>query len=171
MRILVVVDMQKDFISGSLGTKEAKEIVPFVKRKIEKYKIEGNEIIYTRDTHKENYLETQEGKNLPAKHCIENTAGWEISKELDTQGYKIINKATFGSLELVDYLKNKYNNIEQIEIIGLCTDICVISNAMLLKAAFTETKIKVDSKCCAGVTEKSHKNALDAMEMCQIIIN
>lgn len=172
MRALIVVDMQNDFINGSLGTKEAEAIVGNVKNKIEEYRKNNDVVIFTRDTHHENYLETQEGKNLPVKHCIENTKGWEISQELNIDNSLIINKPTFGSLELVNKLKSDYEEFKEIELVGLCTDICVISNALLLKAAFLNTIIKVDGACCAGVTIESHKNALEAMKMCQIkVIN
>lgn len=161
--ILVVVDMQNDFISGSLGSEEAKAIVPYVKDKIAKF---DGEVIFTRDTHEENYLETSEGKHLPVKHCVKDTWGWEISDELKPYVKKVIDKPTFGSLDLVEYLKNK--EIDSIELCGLCTDICVVSNALLLKANFYETPIVVDSKACAGVSVDSHKAALNTMTMCQI---
>lgn len=166
MKVLVVVDMQNDFIDGALGTKEAVSIVPSVKKKIESYKNE--KIYFTRDTHGENYLETSEGKNLPVPHCIKGTKGWEITELLDTSGCVIIDKITFGSSELSELIKA--DNPESVELCGLCTDICVISNAMLIKSALPETKISVDPSCCAGVTPESHKNALSAMKMCQIEI-
>lgn len=164
MKTLVVVDMQKDFIDGSLGTKEAVAIVSNVAKKIEEYRKDGNQIIFTRDTHQKNYLETQEGKNLPVEHCIEGTDGWQIASELvvapeDT----VINKVTFGHVWNKDMIAG-----EEIELVGLCTDICVISNALGLKAVLPETPIKVDASCCAGVTPQSHMNALEAMKMCQI---
>lgn len=172
MRALIVVDMQNDFIDGALGTKEAELIVNNVKDKIEEYKKRNEVVIFTRDTHEDNYLETQEGRNLPVKHCVLNTKGWEISEKLNTENCKVINKPTFGSLELVDYLKNNYKEFDEIELAGLCTDICVISNAMILKAAFLKSVIKVDAACCAGVTPNSHNNALEAMKMCQVkVIN
>lgn len=172
MRALIVVDMQNDFIDGTLGTKEAELIVNKVKDKIEEYKKNNEVVIFTRDTHEVDYLETQEGKNLPVKHCVLNTEGWEISEKLNTENCKVINKPTFGSLELVDYLKNNYKEFDEIELVGLCTDICVISNAMILKAAFLKSIIKVDASCCAGVTPNSHNNALEAMKMCQVkVIN
>ena len=171
MKILVVIDMQNDFIDGVLGTKESVGIVENVKRKIQKYKSEENFVIFTRDTHTSDYLNTQEGKNLPVEHCIIGTNGWEISKELPVDGSMIINKPTFGSVELAHYIR-EIVNVEEIELIGLCTDICVISNAMILKVACPEIPISVDASCCAGVTPESHKNALNAMKMCQInIIN
>lgn len=161
--ILVVVDMQNDFITGSLGTKEAVEIVPYVKKKVESF---DGEVIFTRDTHEEKYLETREGKHLSVLHCVEGTWGWEICDELKPFVHKVINKPTFGSTELVEYLKNK--EIDSIELCGLCTDICVVSNALLLKANFYETPIYIDSKACAGVSIESHNAALKTMTMCQI---
>lgn len=169
MKVLVVIDMQNDFIDGALGTKEAAAIVGNVKEKIDTYKAEDNMVIFTRDTHTKDYLHTQEGKNLPVEHCVFETEGWNISKELPVEGSKIINKPTFGSTELAHYM-GRLGNIEEIELVGLCTDICVISNAMILKAAFPEIPISVDAGCCAGVTPDSHKNALNAMKMCQIKI-
>jgi nicotinamidase-related amidase len=164
-RTLIVVDMQNDFITGSLGTPEAHAIVPNVKKKIEEYKVRGDEIIFTRDTHFDNYLETNEGKHLPVKHCIEKTYGWCIHDDLDEVDYLHIDKESFG-----------YNSwdlwinwdTEAIELIGLCTDICLVSNALILKATFPELPISVDASCCAGVTPESHKAALTTMKMCQI---
>lgn len=167
MRLLVVVDMQKDFIDGSLGTKEAQAIVPGVAEKIENW---DGKIIFTRDTHSGNYADTQEGRKLPIPHCIKGTPGWEISDRLKTAGCTIIDKPTFGSVALAECIKNavKANEIEAIELVGLCTDICVISNALLLKAFYPEIPVLVDAACCAGVTPESHRNALEAMKMCQI---
>ena len=167
MKVLCVIDMQNDFIDGALGTKEAEAIVKNVKAKIELYRKNGDTVIFTRDTHSEDYMNTQEGKNLPVPHCIKDSKGWEISEKLDTASDKIIDKPTFGSFELAEYIST-LADVDEIELIGLCTDICVISNAMILKARFTETPIKVDSSCCAGVTPESHTNALGAMKMCQI---
>lgn len=167
MKVLCVIDMQNDFIDGALGTKEAVSIVPAVKDKISLYRKKGDTVIFTRDTHLENYMDTQEGKKLPVPHCIKGTTGWEITEKLDTASDVIIDKPTFGSYVLSDYVSG-LSNVEEIELIGLCTDICVISNAMLLKAKLTETPIRVDSSCCAGVTPESHLNALEAMKMCQI---
>lgn len=169
MRVLCVIDMQNDFIDGALGTKEAEAIVENVKAKIDLYRKNNDTVIFTRDTHTEDYMNTQEGKKLPVPHCIKNTEGWEISTELSTEGSVIIDKPTFGSYELIDSIAD-LTEVDEIELIGLCTDICVISNAMLLKARFTETPISVDSSCCAGVTPESHLNALSAMKMCQIEI-
>jgi len=164
MRTLVVIDMQNDFIDGALGTKEAVAIVPNVAKKIEAYRANGDQIIFTRDTHQKNYLETQEGRNLPVEHCIEGTEGWQIAKELAVKaGDLVINKVTFGHVWDIDVIKGI-----EIELVGLCTDICVISNALGIKAVLPETPICVDASCCAGVTQQSHKNALEAMKMCQI---
>lgn len=167
MKVLCVIDMQNDFIDGALGTKEAEAIVENVKAKIELYRKNGDTVIFTRDTHSEDYMNTQEGKNLPVPHCIKDSEGWEVSDKLDTASDKIIDKPTFGSFELAEHI-SALADVYEIELIGLCTDICVISNAMILKARFTETPIKVDSSCCAGVTPESHTNALGAMKMCQI---
>ncbi|MGB8454569.1 MAG: isochorismatase family cysteine hydrolase [Anaerocolumna sp.] len=174
-KLLVVVDMQNDFIDGTLGTKEAVCIIDNVVNKIKDYKKNGNTIIFTMDTHKENYPETQEGKNLPVKHCIANTKGWEINKKIqDTvslKNHKIYKKITFGSSELAkDLLNGIYDKMTHIELVGICTDICVISNAMLFKTLLPEVPVWVDAACCAGVTPDSHRNALEAMKMCQIKI-
>ena len=176
MKILIVVDMQNDFIDGALGTKEAQEIVPKVAEKIRQF---DGKVIYTRDTHEENYLETQEGKNLPVLHCVRGTKGWELHPEIEAfHPERIINKPTFGSVDLVyklrEYMMDRAvlseDQIESVTLVGLCTDICVISNAMLLKAFLPEIPVIVDASCCAGVTPQSHKNALEAMKMCQIQI-
>ncbi len=169
-KILVVVDMQNDFIDGSLGTAEAVKIVPKVAEKIRGFK---GTVYFTRDTHEENYLETQEGKNLPVRHCIRGTEGWEIRKELEgICTAQKIDKPAFGSRELGEMLleEQKREPIESITFIGLCTDICVISNALLAKAFLPEVPVVVDAACCAGVTPESHQKALDAMKMCQIEI-
>lgn len=168
--ILIVVDMQNDFIDGALGTKEAVAIVPAVKEKIENF---DGKVIFTRDTHFENYMETQEGKNLPVPHCIKGTNGWEIRPELmELCKEEPIDKLTFGSSELGNILveEDKVNTIESITFIGLCTDICVISNVMIAKAFLPEVKIIVDAACCAGVTPETHKNALEAMKICQVTV-
>lgn len=169
-KVLIVVDMQNDFIDGALGTKEAVAILPNVKIKVEEYRKAGNEVIFTRDTHMENYLETQEGKNLPVVHCIKDSTGWAISPQLDTKDAVIIDKPTFGSVAMMSEFTDKYRDAE-FELVGLCTDICVISNAIMLKAFLPEVKISVDASCCAGVTPESHRNALAAMKMCQINIS
>lgn len=170
MDVLVIVDMQKDFISGALGTKEAIDIVPRVAEKIAQAKKAGKTIVFTRDTHHENYLDTQEGKNLPVPHCIENTDGWQIDPALDTAGAMIFDKPSFGSEALVRYLKS-LDDLTSAEFVGLCTDICVITNVLSTKCALPELPISVDSACCAGVTPQSHENALSAMRMCQIKID
>ena len=177
-KYLIVVDMQNDFISGALGTEEAKLILGRVKDKIAASM--GNRGIYfTMDTHHDDYLGTTEGKKLPVPHCIYETEGWRIARELldlfDGRDEKpvTIEKGTFGSVELAQMLKdlNHKEKIEEIELVGLCTDICVISNALLIKAFLPETKISVAASCCAGVSPESHKNALEAMRMCQIEID
>lgn len=165
-RVLIVVDMQNDFVTGSLGTKEAEAIVANVKAKVETYRERGDEILFTRDTHTEFYMETQEGKNLPVMHCVKDTAGWQIIDELKGYVSKVFDKPTFGSVELAGYITE--GDYTEIELIGLCTDICVVSNAVLLKAYLPEVHISVDSKCCAGVTPDSHNAALTTMRMCQI---
>ena len=169
-KVLVVVDMQKDFVDGALGSKEAVAIVDNVVRKIEAF--EGD-IIVTYDTHYENYMETQEGKNLPVPHCIKGTDGWQLDRKvqaaLDKKDYKAIEKPTIGSVGLPEYIRATYDPNEiEIELIGLCTDICVVSNAILMKANFLETAVSVDAACCAGVTVDSHNAALTTMKMCQI---
>lgn len=168
MKVLVVVDMQNDFIYGALGTSEAVDIVGPVMEKIKKF---DGEVLFTRDTHQADYLNTQEGRNLPVEHCIEGTNGWEIADALKPYVKNDpINKPTFGSSELGQKLvaMNEKEPIESIEFIGLCTDICVISNVMLTKAFLPEVPLYVDSSCCAGVTPESHNNALSAMKMCQV---
>lgn len=167
-KVLIVVDMQNDFIDGALGTPEAEKIVPLVKAKIEQAQANGDIIVYTRDTHLENYLETQEGKKLPVKHCIKGTHGWEIEESLYVEKAKIFDKPTFGSLDLVHELVAF--PCSEVEMVGLCTDICVVSNALLLKAYLPELEISVDSSCCAGVTPASHLAALETMKMCQITV-
>lgn len=171
-KILIVVDMQKDFVNGSLGTKEAQKIVPAVKDKIENF---DGELIFTMDTHTEDYLNTQEGRKLPVSHCIKETSGHEIIEELQPYTRKalaVFEKETFGSRKLGNFLKefHKEKQIESIELIGLCTDICVVSNALLIKAFLPEVPILVDSNCCAGVTPEKHKSALETMQSCQIEI-
>ena len=167
MKLLVVVDMQNDFIDGALGTPEAQAIVPNVIEKINKYKADREAIVYTADTHGEDYLNTIEGKKLPYPHCIKGTEGWAIPEAILQNG-KVFEKKTFGCTVLHDYIRTNFYNLESIEVIGLCTDICVISNVMLLKAYFPNTPITVDSSCCAGVNPESHTRALEAMKMCHI---
>lgn len=169
-KLLIVVDMQKDFVDGALGSPEAVAIVPNVVKKIENFR---GDIIVTYDTHEENYMDTQEGKHLPVPHCIGGTPGWALDERvqaaLDQKTYTVIEKPTFGSTALMDLIKTVYDPAElEIELIGLCTDICVVSNALLLKASFLETPVSVDSSCCAGVTPESHNAALLTMKMCQV---
>ena len=168
-KILIVVDMQNDFIDGALGSPEAVAIVPYVKEVIESF---DGKVLFTRDTHFENYMHTQEGANLPVPHCIKGTDGWQIRAELDAlRTTEPIDKLTFGSSDLVEVLK-KEENVESITFVGLCTDICVISNAMVVKAFYPEVPLIVDAKGCAGVSPESHKRALEAMKVCQIkVIN
>lgn len=167
-KLLIVIDMQNDFIDGVLGTEEAVAIVPNVKAKIEEYKSRGDDIIFTRDTHQENYLETNEGKHLPFPHCIEGTHGWEIADGIDIPDVLHINKPTFGWM-----LWNTHGiTATEIELVGLCTDICLVSNGLILKATFPNANITVDATCCAGVTPESHSAALETMKKCQInVIN
>ena len=171
MNILVVIDMQNDFIDGALGTPEAVAIVPKVMVKMMNF---DGLVLATRDTHGEDYLERQEGKKLPVVHCIKGTHGWEIKDEIQQLLIsQPIDKPTFGSEALGNVLKDLNNDVEPIDnitLVGLCTDICVISNAMLLKAFLPEVPIMVDASCCAGVTPESHERALEAMKACQIEI-
>lgn len=169
MKVLVVVDMQHDFVDGALGTPEARGIVEKVRKKVENYLAEGNTVVYTQDTHTPDYLQTQEGRNLPVEHCLEDSWGWEILPEVYAKDAPVVRKKGFGSMELADRIA-AMGKVEAVELIGLCTDICVISNAMILKSRFPELPIQVDAACCAGVTPESHDNALRAMQMCQIEI-
>lgn len=170
MKVLVVIDVQNDFIDGALGTKEALQIIEPVINKIKKF---DGTVLATRDTHFENYMETQEGKSLPVKHCIKDTEGWqiqaEVAKLLKTAP---IDKLTFGSKKLPGIIEELVGSepLESITLVGLCTDICVISNAMVLKAFFPEVPVIVDAACCAGVSPESHKRALEAMKVCQIVV-
>lgn len=165
MKYLIVVDMQVDFISGSLGSDLATAIVPNVVNKVRAF---DGKVIFTRDTHFDNYMDTQEGRKLPVPHCIKDTAGWQICDELLPYAETVVDKVTFGSAELPYIIKQHGEPIEEIELCGLCTDICVISNAMIIKAAFPEVKVTVDASCCAGVSVESHNTALDAMKAVQI---
>lgn len=169
MKVLVVTDMQNDFINGALGTEEAVGIVDSVKAKIDSYLSVGDIVIYTQDTHNKDYLKTQEGQKLPVEHCIKGTYGWEISEKVYVSGCKVIEKPSFASLELAELIA-EMKDIESIELIGICTDICVISNAITLKAKMTEIPVLVDASCCAGTSLENHKNALNAMKMCQVEI-
>ena len=161
MKFLIVVDMQVDFISGSLGSEMAAAIVPGVVETVKRF---DGKVIFTRDTHENDYLDTPEGKKLPVKHCIRGTKGWEIAQGLYVDGCKIIDKPNFG------WPNWKEEKLEEVEIIGLCTDICVVSNALIIKANFPDAQVTVDKSCCAGVTPESHNAALLTMQMCQIEI-
>lgn len=165
MKFLIVVDMQVDFINGALGSKDAEAIVPTV---LEKVKGFDGKIIFTRDTHHAAYMDTQEGRKLPVTHCVKDTDGWQICTDLRTYADTVVDKPTFGSMALPELISGYGQPIEEIELCGLCTDICVISNAMILKAAFPEARITVDASCCAGVTPESHETALAAMRAVQI---
>ena len=161
-KYLVVVDMQNDFIDGSLGTPEARAVVSAVCEKIRQYP--ADHVIATRDTHQADYLQTSEGKYLPVEHCIEGTEGWKIAEGLEVPGAIYVNKSGFGYTDWKDY------QLEDVEIVGLCTDICVVSNALIIKALYPEIRVSVDASCCAGVTPESHNAALTTMKMCQIDI-
>ncbi len=169
MKVLIVVDMQNDFIDGSLGTKEAEAIVGNVEKKIREW---DGLVVATRDTHSPKYLMTQEGRNLPVEHCIEGTKGWEINPiiqvALDEKNAQTVNKPTFGSVPLAMMLMQC--GVSEIQLVGLCTDICVVSNALLLKANMPEVPISVDASCCAGVTPEKHAAAIETMKSCQINI-
>ena len=168
-KILVVVDMQNDFIDGALGTPEAVAIVENVKARIREY--DPADVFVTMDTHAPNYLETQEGRNLPVEHCIKGTKGWQIRSDIAAllPDWHIYEKPTFGSVALAEDIADiaAKEDIE-IEVLGLCTDICVVSNVLMLKAYMPEVQISIDPSCCAGVTPESHEAALKTMQMCQI---
>ena len=163
-KTLIVIDMQNDFVDQALGTPEAVAIVDNVKKKIAEYASRGDEIIFTHDTHGENYLDTNEGKHLPVVHCVDGTEGWKIYDGLEVKDAKYIKKYSFGFTGWKEY------DLEEVELVGLCTDICVVSNALIIKALYPEISVKVDSSCCAGVTPESHKAAIETMKMCQIEI-
>ncbi|MDY6323049.1 MAG: isochorismatase family cysteine hydrolase [Succinivibrio sp.] len=170
--ILLVVDVQNDFVDGALGTKEAQAMLPELLKTVKGFK---GEVIFTLDTHPEDYLKTQEGRNLPVPHCIRGTKGWELVPELEkfreTHGCKIYEKPTFGSTALAEDLRLRFETgaIGSVTVCGLCTDICVISNALLLKASMPELEIRVLPECCAGVTPEKHAHALDVLASCQIL--
>ena len=170
---LVIVDMQNDFIDGALGTPEAQAIVENVVRKVREF---PGRAVFTLDTHQPDYLQTQEGRNLPVEHCIEGTRGWQLADALEAiraeRDLPAYRKATFGSMELAQDLarENEQEPIESIELVGLCTDICVVSNALMLKGFMPEVPISVDARCCAGVTPKAHEAALTTMASCQIAV-
>ncbi len=170
-KLLIVVDMQNDFLFGALANKEGIVIIPQMRDEIRQYREDGNTVVFTRDTHAENYMETEEGKNLPVPHCIKGTKGWEITsylKEFIDEDTEVFDKVTFGSDELYNYLDNFGYGFDEIKLVGVCTDICVIANAVLAKTACPNTHIVVDASLCAGVTPESHETALKAMEALQI---
>ena len=164
MKYLIVVDMQVDFIDGSLGSPQARAIVPKVVDLVNRF---NGQVIFTRDTHGPNYLKTQEGRKLPVEHCIHGTSGWQICRELQPFARDVVDKLSFGSIALPRLLAQN-GTPEEITLCGLCTDICVISNAMILKSAFPETPVYIEASCCAGVTPESHETALNAMRAVQI---
>lgn len=170
-KILIIVDMQNDFIDGALGTPEAAGIVACAARKIRDF---DGRIFVTLDTHGPDYLETAEGKKLPVPHCVKGTKGWllhgQIRQALQGKTYQAIEKPTFGSVELAEEIRRTAGVDVQIELIGLCTDICVVSNALLLKAYLPEADISVDAGCCAGVSPKTHQAALETLRMCQVAV-
>lgn len=167
MDVLLVIDLQNDFVDGALGNKGNDKIVKPIENLVENF---DGEVIFTRDTHDENYLESLEGSHLPVKHCIKNSKGWQI--KIDTKNHKIIDKPSFGSYELVEYLKklNEKEKIENIYMVGICTDICVLSNAILIKNALLDTEVFVIEDLCKATNEKNHKIALEAMKSCQVNI-
>jgi len=167
-KLLIVVDMQNDFIDGSLGSDMAQAIVPNVAEKIRAWQQAGQEVIFTLDTHGDDYLQTQEGQRLPVVHCVRDTHGWQLCDALRGFDGKRFEKPVFGSVECARYVAD--GGYDAVELVGLCTDICVISNAMLLKAFAPQLPVAVDAACCAGVTKESHENALAAMRMCHIDI-
>ena len=169
MKVLAIIDMQKDFIDGALGTKEAVSIVPKVAARLKKAREDGETVVFTRDTHHADYLSTQEGRKLPVPHCMEGTADWQLDAALPVLDAPVFDKPGFGSPALIEYLRS-LPALEGVEFIGLCTDICVITNAMMTKGALPEVPLSVCADCCAGVTAQSHETALQAMRMCQISI-
>lgn len=166
-KLLIAVDLQKDFIDGALGTPQAQQILPAVRDRIARARAEGETVVFTRDTHGQDYLQTQEGRNLPAVHCLRGSEGWLIAPGLYA-GERVFDKHSFGSVELAQYVRDE--GFDEVELIGVCTDICVISNALLIKAFCPETEISVRADCCAGVAPESHQRALLAMQVCQIKI-
>lgn len=174
MKTLIVIDMQNDFVTGTLGSEEAVAILPNIKAKIDEYISSGNEVIFTRDTHNDGYLYTNEGKHLPIPHCIKNTKGWQIVKEIDRDSCEHIDKNTFGYLgwrfRFDDYTYPVIREFDEIEIVGVHTETCVVSNALILKAQFPKIDITVNAKCCAGITPEMHEAALKTMGACQIKI-
>ena len=171
-RLLIVVDMQKDFIDGALGFEGADAIIPGIIERIAEYKASGDEVVYTMDTHTPEYMNTQEGRNLPVIHCVKGSEGFKLDKALEEHlsGCKAFEKPTFGSMELANYIASNASEYSSIEVCGLVSNICVVSNALLIKAALPEMPLFVDASCCAGVTPESHEAALTTMKYCQITI-
>lgn len=172
-KLLLVIDMQKDFVTGALANKEAERIIEPIAGKIEAYQENQNPVFFTRDTHGEDYMETQEGRLLPVPHCKKDTDGWQIVDQLRPYACEenVLDKPVFGCLQLPEWIEEKLGHApKEIELCGVCTDICVISNAMILKAAFPETVVTADGAYCAGVTPESHQTALEAMKACQVIV-
>lgn len=165
--ILIVIDMQNDFVTGTLGSEAAQTIIPAIQAEIENYKNNGGTCIFTRDTHDENYLNTAEGKKLPVPHCIKNTDGWQIVPGLYDDRFAVIDKTTFGYTKWDNV--TDFNN-KKIKLCGVCTDICVVSNALMLKALFPDAEISVDPKLCAGTSVNAHNAAIETMRSCQIDI-
>ncbi len=171
-KLLIVIDMQKDFVDGALGTAEAQAILPAVEEKVKNW---PGRVIFTKDTHGEEYLATQEGRQLPVKHCIKGTEGWRLAGALEEiqqqKDWPVCEKPAFGSMELMEMVRNMHREhpLESIECVGLCTDICVISNVLILKAALPEVPVYVDDACCAGTTPENHRAALTTMACCQVM--
>ena len=168
MRALIVVDVQNDFVTGSLGSEEAVSKIPKISKRIADYVASGDIVVFTKDTHDENYLNTAEGRKLPYPHCIKNTEGWNICKEVYLEDADVLEKPTFGYCGWKKYFD--LDKLDSIELIGFCTDICVISNALILKATFPNIDIFVNESCCAGTTTEQHNNAISVMRSCQIEI-
>ena len=174
--LLVVVDMQADFVTGALGSPEARAIVPAVAQRIRRAREEGTRVLFTLDTHTPDYRSTREGRHLPVVHCVKGTPGWALEPEIAsarTPDMPLIEKPTFGSTALGELVRSRFaaGEIDRVELVGLCTDICVISNAMIARAFLPDAEIIVDAACCAGVTPESHRNALEAMKVCQVRID
>ena len=173
-KVLLVIDMQNDFVTGALANEDAQKIIGGIRAKIAQYKSEDYPVFFTRDTHGENYLDTQEGRLLPVSHCIKDTEGWQVIEELAVDACEecTLDKKSFGCLELPAWISEKTGGAvpSEIGLCGVCTDICVISNALILKAAYPETVVTVDGSCCAGVTPESHETALSAMRACQVLV-
>jgi len=163
--LLAVIDMQNDFVFGALGSSDAQAILPAVEKRISAARQAGKTVVFTRDTHGEDYLSTQEGKRLPVKHCLKDSEGWQIVGGLQKSGDKVFDKPLFASVELAEYIRRE--NFERVEFIGVCTDICVVSNVLLTKAFSPETEVSVCAKCCAGTSAAAHEAALLTMRSCQ----